>query len=166
MGFLIQMKGDKMMDLKTLDDIIEREREYSTLTKCKYWIRHKFLSIRDFFPNLFWDIKYFIQRGRRGWSDKDVWSLDSHFTNVITQSLLRLIEIHHGCPQEFFSEKKKGKECEKWVVMLKQIIEGFEANQKLMDLDFAVKSKEEKKLKDKWKKGSELFIKYYNSLWD
>lgn len=156
-----------MKDSKVSSDLDGMfKREYSKTERCKYWLIRKGIAIRDFFPDRFRDIKYFIQRGRRGWSDRDIWSLDYYLSTVVIQSVLRLIEIHHGCPQEFFNEKKKGKECEKWVVILKQIVEGFEANQKLMDLDYELHSKEEKKLKDKWKKGSELFIKHYNSLWD
>lgn len=33
------------------------------------------------------EVRWFIQRGRRGWSDKDVWNLDYYLSGLLAESL-------------------------------------------------------------------------------
>ena len=47
-------------------------------------------------------IKWFIQRGRRGWADCDAWGFDTYLARVIAEGVERLILVKHGytptCP--------------------------------------------------------------------
>jgi len=43
-------------------------------------------------------IKWFIQRGRRGWADCDVWWLHSHLERILAGALSELVNISHGHP--------------------------------------------------------------------
>lgn len=94
-------------------------------------------KVKEFFdiPFHLRKIKWFIQRGRRGWSDKDLWGFDSYLTKVISGGLRQLAVISCGCPSDFYDEKKKGDECIKWKKVLLDIAEGFESKQKLTDDD-------------------------------
>jgi hypothetical protein len=40
----------------------------------------------------------FLQRGRRGWADTDVWDLDGYIARVLSQSIAHLAETDHGYP--------------------------------------------------------------------
>ena len=50
------------------------------------------------FRTLYCEIKWFLQRGRRGWADRDTWSMDSYLERVIPGMLIRLANAAHGYP--------------------------------------------------------------------
>lgn len=79
----------------------------------KYWgTYHK---IKDF-PS---EVKYFVQRGRRGYSDRDCWSLDWYFADVIGHSLKQLAKTTHGWPDSKFET------FEEWQAELNTIGDAF-----------------------------------------
>ena len=43
----------------------------------------KFYSIINFFKYLPREVKWFWQRGKRGYSDRDVWNMDDWFLDII-----------------------------------------------------------------------------------
>lgn len=43
-------------------------------------------------------VRMFIQRGRRGWCDEDVWSVDSYINRVTGEMVKRLAETTPGYP--------------------------------------------------------------------
>lgn len=46
------------------------------------------------------DTRWFIQRGRRGWSVRDTWSFDSYVCWVLSEGTAWLAEHDHGYPGE------------------------------------------------------------------
>ena len=62
------------------------------------WRHEGWLNPREWYRT----IKWFIQRGRRGWSDRDLWGFDTYLALVIAEGIERLIEVKHGyqptCP--------------------------------------------------------------------
>lgn len=108
-------------------------------------------------------IKAFIQRGSRGYSDRDVWSLCSYLNEWLPKALKDLQSQKTGYPI--------GMKCRcEWDKTLQKIIDGMESNRKWMELDFDFKGNAGKKiemnLRKKSKEGLELFVKYFNNLWD
>lgn len=92
------------------------------------------------------EIKSFIQRGIRGYSDRDTWNFNDYLTDVIIGGLIRL---------------KKDKIC--YCKDLTKIIEGFKAYKKLSDY----RNKRNYKLNlEKFQKGLKLLCKNYMNLWD
>lgn len=59
------------------------------------WI---FYRIKDFIRYIPRNIKWFFQRGFRGYSDNDVWDMDGWFLSVIVPMLKQLKETKHGYP--------------------------------------------------------------------
>ena len=57
------------------------------------------------------EIKYFIQRGRRGYSDRDIWGLDSYLVSIIYNGIKKL---HDVGMHEFHTS-----------IEFKQMVEGF-----------------------------------------
>ncbi|MBI2020197.1 hypothetical protein HYS94_02140 [Candidatus Daviesbacteria bacterium] len=44
------------------------------------------------------EIKYFIQRGRRGWSDRDIWDFESYLHKILAGGLTYLAKSENGHP--------------------------------------------------------------------
>ena len=81
-----------------------------------------FYKIIDFFKYLPQEIKYFWQRGIRGYSDRDVLGIDEWFLNIIVPMLEQLKETKLGYPPDLTSEQ--------WNDILDRIIFCFkEANE-------------------------------------
>jgi hypothetical protein len=53
-------------------------------------------------------VKYAVQRARRGYSDRDVWSLDHYLARVLAGGLRRLADTTHGHPAEYAEGKCPG----------------------------------------------------------
>lgn len=88
--------------------------------------------------NWYRNIKWFIQRGTRGYADKDAWSADSYLCEVIAGLAGHLHEHHVGFPDSMFPEEYQGGQKDttpemdslamaKWCATLTKIREGFEA---------------------------------------
>jgi hypothetical protein len=109
--------------------------------------------------NIFRELKYFIQRGIRGYSDKDLWDFDFYLAEMISRALYQLKKIQHGYPAEL-TEKK-------WDKILEDIILGFEAVI-WIDMIPTVEAfnAQYPRLKIQRDRGLKLFIKYFEDLWD
>lgn len=71
------------------------------------------------------EIKWFIQRGKRGWADCDVWSMDWYLIKTITPMLKHLKNVNHGYPYGITEEE--------WNNILSEMIAGFEAGKHVLD---------------------------------
>lgn len=142
-----------------------------------YWFYRRIDTIKSI-PR---EIKWFIQRGRRGYADCDVWSFDWYLTEMIPKALRQLEKHHCGCPTELYDETKIDNECWKWEQILKEIAKGFDEIHKVVsskhwdkllepswsDPEDGIKAHEkDKKSKEQFKKSMDLFVKYFTSLWD
>jgi len=120
------------------------------------------------------EIKWFIQRGRRGWADCDTWSFNNYLTGIIVGGLKRLKEDHHGCPGDLWDKKAVNDECHKWREILDEMIQGFEAYLAYSDNIFykrcifekEIDLKQIENLREKYKRGMALFAEWFLSLWD
>ena len=131
-----------------------------------------------------YELIYFVQRGRSGWSERDCWGVDSHLSEIIPEMLRWLKVTKHGVPNEFVEMARKTREKSGIQVidetdvdqgeklfdaMLDEIIEGFEAHQNIdnhRDYNREEHQANEKIWRAKFLRGMELFIKYYDTLWD
>jgi hypothetical protein len=116
------------------------------------------------------NIKWFFQRGWRGYADCDVWSID-YYIDEWMPSALRQLGKGCGTPAILCGEDSDNislnKSHKKWVTILEQIAVGFEANMRLQNCEYNLENMGEKKeLYRKCDKGLKLFIKYFNNLWN
>lgn len=130
-----------------------------------YYVKHPIVLMQTIYRNL----KYYHQRGKRGYADCDVWSLDRYLAEWMPEALSSLIKQLHGhpttlCPCD--TDHLTHKNCngdEVWPAILAEIRDGFLAARIIEDTwDFDRGS-------DNWKKfdrGMELFHTHYHSLWD
>lgn len=126
------------------------------------------------------EVKYFIQRGRRGYSDRDLWDFDSYLSEIIPPAVRHLAKNASGCPGETWDVKQVNNECHVWKEILEEIAQGFEAATQIKSLsrfskwlkteegfyDHKVEKEKDKQLAAKFDKGMELFAKYFLNLWD
>ncbi len=109
---------------------------------------------------LWFECKWFVQRGLYGYADCDVWSLDGYLCEWLP-SALRRFKTGHSYPGTGLANK-----MEKWAAMLETMALGFESYDKMWGEVFDVTSVEGKQLIASWDKGSKLFIKWFGHLWD
>ena len=129
---------------------------------------------------MFEEIKYFWQRGKRGYSDRDLWNFGDYLGDIIPPALRELTKRHCGCPADLYDRKKVNNECHKWEKVLEEIAQGFEAaneiesslgcsyKKELKDgaITYKYNQKKAKLLTEKFNRGMDLFKKYFFNLWD
>jgi hypothetical protein len=90
------------------------------------------------------EVKWFIQRGRRGFSDRDVWSIDYYVNGWMPAALRRLKETKHGVPGVMFELEDCGEDGQttdegmaragaRWDAIMDKMIAGFEADKRAQD---------------------------------
>lgn len=122
-----------------------------------WWIWYK---IKDF-PR---EAKWFIQRGRRGWADCDVWDMNDYQIEVTIGMLEELIRQKSSYPA-------KVKSFNEWKRILKSILKGFYSARRMANMEFVTKNNHFRfKLYERWKKEFEkswaLMGKWHGHLWD
>jgi hypothetical protein len=115
------------------------------------WVELYYILWR-FFHNSPWgnprqayrEIKWFIQRGRRGWADCDTWSLDDYLTSWLPAALRYLKEHKHGVPSAVVeaedcredgqvSDEGLERAESRWNAIMDKMIEGFEADRRAQE---------------------------------
>lgn len=135
--------------------------------------------------NLCWNLKYCIQRIRRGYCDGDLWEIDSWFLSLMPAMLRHFDKVRIGYPNilrnEYIEKQISDKNidyddylcnhsigieevCNKeWSMILNKMADNFE---KLNDLEFKWRRKyndEREKLKTET---FQMFAKWLYCLWD
>ena len=80
-------------------DMDRRDAEERKKHPIKYFmkrVRHEIKYLCDLPGDLYRELKWFIQRGKRGWSDRDGWSIDWHLSEILPAMLKNLKEYHYG----------------------------------------------------------------------
>lgn len=137
----------------TWGDAKTMEMEKSTKLSEEWEKNHPVL---DFFQSFYYEvgrkieipgdtyraIKYFIQRGKRGYSDCDIWGFDSYLSNIIVNGLKDLKEQLHGVPcgltgtQAISLDDNDDTEMKEWKRIIEEIIWTFKATQHIQDREW------------------------------
>jgi len=125
------------------------------------------------------EVKWFYQRGSRGWSDRSAWSIDTWLVDNLIPMLERLKNNKHGTPASMFRKKdgvdKDGNSTDeahrlaeqRWDNVLNEIIYGLKCAKKIEDSDYDYEDKElSKQLTKSSRRSFELIGKHLFSLWD
>ena len=90
--------------IKHLDDRKNKEKRKNPI---KYYLTKLWYKIENLWElpgNFCREIKYFYQRGTRGWSDKDWWSIDYFLCDIIPPMLIKLRKNKHGLPNKLVTK--------------------------------------------------------------
>jgi len=169
------------MNKNSIDKQLKKIKKWRKNHPVLFKLKFIYYKISDFILGIPLNIESFIQRGKRGFSDRDTWCLYSYLSDVIYNSIKHLKKNINGHP----SDLTEGR----WVDILNNIIYTFFIAKKLGSSVFIIKDKKERKkwekvFKDcnkkynandrcltdkeirKYMKGWKLFIKYFEHLWD
>ncbi len=154
--------------MKVIDTDGKELTEYDFLYhKLKLWEKIYYPCYRFFnkiicFPR---KVKWFIQRGRRGYSDCDAWGIDFYLVDIIPKMIEQMRVYQQGVPPEMFrssddrSDESWDRARKKWDKILDEMVVAFS----LMEKDFGAElSKEEIKIRNK---GVKQLYKYFYNLW-
>ena len=153
----------------------ENEKRYN-----KYFVIpfHTFINTIKNFPS---EVKWFYQRGSRGWSDRSAWSIDTWLVNNLIPMLERLKKEKLGVPSSMYRDEdgmRRNGEADvlaeqRWNNVLNEIIYGLKCAKKLQDMDYDYEDKELTKrltkssqLQRSSARSFELIGKHLFNLWD
>ena len=160
------------------EDVFARWDEENEKWYNKYFVIpfHTFINAIKNSPS---EVKWFYQRGSRGWSDRSAWSIDTWLVDNLIPMLERLERDKHGTPLSMFRKKdgvdKDGNSTDeanilaeqRWDNVLREIIYGLKCAKKIEDLDYDYEDKAlTKKLTKSYQRSFELIGKHLFSLWD
>lgn len=111
-------------------------------------------------PIYYWrEVKYFWQRGRRGYSDRDGWDIGDYLLSWLPEAIEKLEKRQFGCPV--------GMDPEQWRHALHEMVLGLKSAKRINDAESWPKDPEEfKRLKRHADEGLNLLKKHFFSLWD
>ncbi|KKK59041.1 hypothetical protein LCGC14_3038370 [marine sediment metagenome] len=98
------------------------------------------------------EVKWFIQRGKRGYADSDCWGIDFYLVDIIPKMIKQLKGNRGGVPSCMFedadddSDKSWEKARKKWYKILDEIIKSFSLMEK--ELEILVLTEEEIKIRN------------------
>ena len=156
------------------------------------WLEHWWhIYFWNWFSEIPNNTKWFFQRGKRGWSNSDVWEMNYYLTKIILEMLTKLQRIKSGYPSTCNEKTGEwGYDEERWNKILQEMIDGFTILRKVdfyeEFLEYAPEFPDDKRTNmennmrknyPKWrfvtreeearvKRAFELLYKYYCNLWD
>lgn len=142
-------------------------------------------KIRDIRSN----IKYAYQRITKHYDDPSVWDFHSLHSKYVIDTLTELEDMVNGYPASIIKEKNNDdRNLKEWKNIIRKIRNGFEAAEKISNIEYMkeIKLKKpkkdifgrlsytsykydkqtHKKLQKEFEEGIDLMKKYYFSLWD
>ena len=150
---------------KTVDQMIKYLNDEEAKHPIKTFCTRVYYSVIRFCEDIYRDTRAFIQRGKRGYADCDVWSFDYYLAKVIVGALTKLKKDKCGFPIEI--SKLYGDDAEKaWDNILTLIIDGFQGVIDFHDSDDYYSPEKFKEIEKRLQNSLELMKVYYFSLWD
>lgn len=122
-----------------------------------YNYAHYLYQPHKYFGELYDEVRYFIQRGQRGFSDRDVWSIDYYMCSWMPQALEQLRRTKHGTPI--------GLTPKQWDSKLDRMINAFKIARKIQDFEYIKKEEYQVALKQ-FRKDFNVINTYFFNLWD
>lgn len=135
---------------RTLDKYWEKMELFNEINPIPWWISARYWLDKNNPSRAYRQIKWFIQRGKRGYADGDVWNFDSYLSSVIIGGLKDLRKNTHGYPSGLTEAE--------WDETLARIIEGF--SQTADDIE------DRPEAKRKFNNGFVEFRYWFHGLWD
>ncbi len=125
---------------KSLKRLVLRER-FALINPAEYWRK----------------TKWFIQRGRRGYCDADIWNANDH----IARTVLAFLEHNTTCKMAGYPADLTPR---KWSFIQKEIRWLMEEHLELHDTPIEVLTT--KRYRDRYKRANKYFGQYWGALWD
>ena len=112
---------------------------------------------------MFSSIRRFIERGRKGFCNEDLWSFDNWLSGLIARGLREFKKNCYSYPNDIDN-------WDEWMSVLDEMIECFEEQTRgisnFLPSSLETYKKRKAHQREKLHKGFELLKKYYYDLWD
>lgn len=125
----------------------------------EYWFKDK----------IYWPLQGLF----RGYSDCDLWGLDSFIVRKTRPALKAFVKYQkergHGCPGDLYDKDNEDNECHKWVEVLEKIELAFDLmweDDQCTDEWFKKTSEQHIEDNKKIEEGLKLFAEHFQGLWD
>lgn len=176
------------MDLEESDKIYKKWEESHPILNWFQSYYYRLGRICEYPEEIYDEIKYFIQRGKRGYSDRDLWGFPWYLAEMLPKALKQLKEIQHILPTWKQGEPEEVAQ-KRWYGIMDNMIYTFEIAHKILndhyiycpsglydierykeirenmsELEFTTIMTKEECLK--YENGWELFQEHFFSLWD
>lgn len=149
----------------------EEQQRRAKINKRKKMLRMPLTIVEKFYYRIkrFWEnkikypIKWFFQRGIRGYDDRAHWNMNWWFLKIAPKIIREIKERTPGTPVDI--------EYDEWMNILEKMASYFENSLKEEDLSYEDYGEYEKyiehlkKQKENLDAGLELFIRHFNDLW-
>ncbi len=175
-------KSNKFVSAESVDSSFKRMDRDRKKHPIYYFIHDVYYRIKHFVKETPLNVRTFLQRGKRGWGDSDVWGLSHYLSKTISETVKHLKENNHGHPCGLTEGK--------WIDILNEISRTFDLAKRMDENElYYIKGQLRRK---KWQKtvdginkkcdthdrcmtdeeikayerGFDLFRKYFFNLWD
>ena len=156
------------------EDVLARWDKENEKWYNKYFVIpfHTFINTIKNFPS---EVKWFYQRGSRGWSDRSAWSIDTWLVDNLIPMLERLKKEKLGVPSSMYRDEDGMRRNgdgdvlaeQRWDNVLGEIIYGLKCAKKLQDMNYDYEDEElTKRLTKSSQRSFNLIGKHLFNLWD
>jgi len=142
---------DALEELRAYDILVTKRKKH-ILWKLWHWLRSVYYWFSYNNPaSLYREIKWFMQRGIRGYSDRDGWSLRYYLSKIISSSVNHLYLYGNGIPIDIANKHDNDDEKakEEWGYILRTISVAFYISGKISDGYVKYDAEQEKRFKEK-----------------
>lgn len=172
------MGSKKLLTLDEVEEEMKKRNVVSFLASLPGYSSYSLYGvlrhpIEATFIRPFWAVVYFFQRGWRGFGDNDAWSI-SYYLNSWMPAAVRRLKHKTGVPgmliEEMFpseiTDERMDQYRRQWKAIVESIARGFESSRELEETYPPFGSPERIALEKEREVGLQLFVKYYEALWD
>lgn len=123
------------------------------------WYNYAYYSYKphQYILHVYKEIKWFIQRGRRGYSDSDVWNWCHYMARINIGALRDLRDNRMGHPI--------GINNVQWGKKIQTMVDAFVAFERMDNLQHKTVA-DVQALEKQRRKGMHTYVRYFNNLWD
>jgi len=122
-----------------------------------YNYAHYLYQPHHYLKDLYLEAKWFVQRGRRGYSDRDTWSIDWYLCTWMPEALKTLKRRRIGHPATMSAKS--------WNAKLDRMINAFIIGRKIQNYDYKTPAEARAAVRQ-FRKDFNLVKTHFFSLWD
>lgn len=141
-----------------------------------YNLEYAFFHPHKVIANRWRHLKWFMQRGWRGYADCDVWSLDGYLATWMPQAVRKIPGVGYfqcgsecGMPDDILAEGRQEKDQEHYNEVIEKIARAFEAHLERDDIwpnDDDNWKEKHAVLAEETREGLKLMAIHYGGLWN
>jgi len=155
------MVEDKDYKITRSWDVFPKRKWYEEVCSFFWRLWSNYLSPRS----LYFHTKHLYQYITRGYSDKQVWSLDTTIAEFVLPRLRTLKMLTHGYPEGFDSMEEWSKAIDKMIWSFEFALKDY-GSEDFDHNDYENWKKKNDKRTERYKEGMRLFAEYFWNLWD